>query len=397
MFFLLTVLLFVFSTAGCQNSKSEEQKESATLNPKSIDKGDYTILKRVRILDKVAFPESVEVFSYLIPEDWEYDGEIIWRMPGEHCQGNNNWFETHSKDNKYSLKVYPVYNWGITDTQQVNYFMQQAADQYCGFGNPMTAEQYLKEEFIPELGNPELVKIEKEEINPEVLEVRRKGDLEMRNYGMQVTTEMESIKVNLRWEDGTEGETLITLSNSKNVNVHPYLGVQNTNYSSMVQRVLVRYPGETKEKSDKLMRTIMTSIRTNDMYYKTVADFWVQVRQQSHMAHLDKLKMMNDYNRRMQQDFQNKQFEDRMAGMDANMRSWEARQASQDKAHSNFVKTIRGVETFTDNTGTFEMNSGYNYAWSRNDGSSFIISDNPNFDPSSVLQDQEWQLMKKEE
>lgn len=86
-----------------------------------------------------------------------------------------------------------------------------------------------------------------------------------------------------------------------------------------------------------------------------------------------------------------------MAAMDANMRSWEARQNSQDRQHEAFIKSIRGVETYQDATGTYEMNSNYNHAWSRGDGSSFIMTDNPNFDPSSVFQDQEWKQMKRVE
>lgn len=83
--------------------------------------------------------------------------------------------------------------------------------------------------------------------------------------------------------------------------------------------------------------------------------------------------------------------------MDANMRNWEASQQSQDRIHTNFVKAIREVETYKDETGRIELSSGYNHAWSRSDGSSFIMSDNPNFDPSSVFQDQQWKEMKKVE
>ena len=85
----------------------------------------------------------------------------------------------------------------------------------------------------------------------------------------------------------------------------------------------------------------------------------------------------------------------RLNDMDANMRSWEAKQLSQERMHTNFVKSIREVENFRDETGKVELSSGYNHAWSRSDGSSFIMSVNPNFDPSAVFQDQRWKEMKK--
>ena len=81
--------------------------------------------------------------------------------------------------------------------------------------------------------------------------------------------------------------------------------------------------------------------------------------------------------------------------MDASMRNWEAKQQSQDRSHSNFIKAIREVEHYRDESGKVELASGYSQAWSRSDGSSFILSNNPNFDPSSVLQDNRWQEMKK--
>ena len=80
--------------------------------------------------------------------------------------------------------------------------------------------------------------------------------------------------------------------------------------------------------------------------------------------------------------------------MDIELRNWEATQSSQDRMHTNFIKTIREVENYRDETGKYEMVSGYNHAWSRSDGTSFILSNNPNFDPSSVLQDQRCKEMK---
>ena len=84
-----------------------------------------------------------------------------------------------------------------------------------------------------------------------------------------------------------------------------------------------------------------------------------------------------------------------MKDMDTEMRTWEAKQSSQDKMHTDFIKTIREVENFSDETGKYEMMSGYNHAWSRGDGTSFVLSDNPNFDPAFVFKDQAWKQMKK--
>ncbi len=81
--------------------------------------------------------------------------------------------------------------------------------------------------------------------------------------------------------------------------------------------------------------------------------------------------------------------------MDMDLRSWEQSQNSQDRMHTNFIKTIREVENYQDATGKIELSSGYDHAWSRGDGNTFIMSNNPNFDPASVFQDQNWSEMKK--
>jgi hypothetical protein len=104
--------------------------------------------------------------------------------------------------------------------------------------------------------------------------------------------------------------------------------------------------------------------------------------------------MMDEQTRKMGEQAI-KSGQERLNNMDMNLRSWEERQNSQDRMHTNFIKTIREVENYQDETGKYELSSSYNHAWSRGDGSTFIMSNNPNFDPASVLQDQNWKEMKK--
>lgn len=82
-------------------------------------------------------------------------------------------------------------------------------------------------------------------------------------------------------------------------------------------------------------------------------------------------------------------------GSDRQMRNWERQQASNDQQHERAVKTIREVETWNDGSnGRVELTSGYDHAWSRGDGS-YVLTNSPNFDPSSVFQDQNWKPMQQ--
>ena len=79
---------------------------------------------------------------------------------------------------------------------------------------------------------------------------------------------------------------------------------------------------------------------------------------------------------------------------DLQQRTWEEGQASQDRIAEGWSQTLRGVETWKDPSGgSIELNSGYNEAWSRPDGS-YILSNDPLFDPNVALQE-DWKKLEK--
>ena len=142
-----------------------------------------------------------------------------------------------------------------------------------------------------------------------------------------------------------------------------------------------------------MLAVILGSIRTNTAWKNNVDAFWKQTRQNSNIIHRQKIQMMDEQTKAMGNAAIAKGAQN-LKSMDMNLRSWEEGQASQDRMNTSFIKAIREVETYQDVTGKIELSSGYNHAWSRGDGTSFILSNNPNFDPSSVFQDQRWTEMK---
>jgi hypothetical protein len=82
---------------------------------------------------------------------------------------------------------------------------------------------------------------------------------------------------------------------------------------------------------------------------------------EQHHVHIGNIKLIDERTRQIgNQAIQKGQ--QNAAAMDASMRSWEASQQSQDRIHTNFVKAIREVENYRDESGTFELSSGYNHA-----------------------------------
>lgn len=380
--------------AGKQNERASSlQKKSAGNFKEGVD---YTIFERVRVLDKIGFQQPAEAFSLLLPKGWKTEGEIIWTGPGTSCDGTNQRFSASSPDGKFSLNFYPSIMWSWMSNEQLRDFSRGSA--YCTFGQPMDAEHYIKNVFGPrELNNPQIGKITS---NPEVVtllaEKNDENRAELMSYGAaDVQYHQTAVTARLTWPGNKKGMALCGVSIAECIIPNTYNGTYDKSIATSAgQRVVFKYDGADEAEAEKMFAVIMGSIRTNPSWKNAVAGFWKTVRQQKQIVHLGRLRMMDEQTRQMGEAAIAKGNQ-RLKDMDTQMRTWESTQQSQDRIHTNFIKTIREVENYRDETGKIEMVSGYNHAWSRSDGSSFIMTNNPNFDPSSVLQDNRWKEMQK--
>ena len=402
--YLITFSAFLFGVISCQsrenNSNSYTHTSPEESSAKFTEGKDYNLFTRARVMDKTGFMQPVEAFSLLIPEGWKYEGDVMWTQPGNRCAGTNIEFKASSPDGKYSFELLPYYLWNFATDPNLAAIQQNSITPYCNYGEPLDAEKYIKQVFIPEdLGNPELIELKiNEEGAREMQEKSEKYRIEAGNYGNgQNNFYPSAINAKVKWPDGSEGIILCGILIMEKIIPNRYDGSYSKIFiTNAVERIVFKYPAGEGEKAASLLSVIMSSVRTNTPWKNSVDNFWLQTRQKSHVAHVGKIQMLDELTRQIgEQTIRNAQESQR--NLDANMRSWEARQASQDRMHTNFVKSIREVENYRDETGKVELSSGYNHAWSRSDGSSFIMSDNPNFDPSSVFRDQRWKEMKKVE
>lgn len=402
-FFISCLALLSVISCNAQN-KPVNNKNNPTTSTKAkatssnfIEGKDYVEFARARILDKVGFSQPVEAFSLLIPKSWKFDGGIMWTPPGAPCAGNNLSVKATSPDGKFIFDMLPNLAWNFDPIQgQMN--QSQANSEFCSYGEPMNAETYFKNVFARnELGNPEVISVK---ANPEGVQAMEQNNAKSRqeliSYGAsQVNYYPSAIYANVKWKNGTEGIVLCGINIIEGTVPNIYNGTSSKIFTTMAsERVVFVFPAVESDKAANMLSVIMGSIRTNTAWKKTVDDFWLGVRQQSNIAHIGRIKMNDEQTRQMGENAI-KKGQQNLDNMDANMRSWEASQQSGDRIHSNFVKAIREVENYRDETGKIELSSGYNHAWSRSDGSSFIMSNNSNFDPSAVFLDQRWQEMKK--
>ena len=399
----IVVILTLGSVSSCNSQSKPAAKgnnptaKNTKATAASYKEGeDYTEFQRVRILDKTGFSQPVEAFSLLIPKGWKYDGAIIWNQPGTSCAGINQFFKATSPDGKYSFEVFPYYTWGYNSDPQMQQFNQNNTTPTCGYGQPMDARNYFNAVFAKnELGNPTVVDIKE---NKDGLAAMRaameKGRQELMSYGAAgLEFYPSAIHANVKWNDGSKGIVTCGVTISEITMANNYTGTYSKIYTSVAsEKIVFRYP-ESEQNAANMLSVIMASMRTNTSWKKSVDDFWLSVRQQKQRDHIGRIQMMDEQTRQIGANAI-KKGQENLNAMDQNMRNWERSQQSQDRIHTSFIKAIREVETYRDENGVVELSSGYNHAWSRSDGSSFIMSNNPNFDPSSVFQDQRWKEMK---
>jgi hypothetical protein len=384
------------------------------MKPPSVshtEEKEFTEFTRARILDKVGFTQPVEAFSILIPKDWNFDGGIIWNPPGSLCAGINKGMKAVSPDGKFIFEMFPDYLWSFNSDPMAGQF-NQGGSQYCSYGEPMNAEAFFRNFFAPkELGNPEVVHIKEntEGVNS-LKESYEKMRQELMSYGSgQVNYYPSGIHARVKWQNSSEAIVICGVTIIENIVPNVYNGTYNKIYTSAAtERIVLMFPDGEYDKAANLISVMMGSIRTNTAWKSAVDNYWLGVRQKNNTVHIGQIRLIDDQTRKMKENMNKKRSQDiadmgksiikkgeqNLADMDANMRSWEASQQSNDRIHTNFVKAIREVETYRDESGVVELSSGYNHAWSKGDGSNFIMSNDPNFDPSKVFQDQSWTEMR---
>lgn len=274
----------------------------------------------------------------------------------------------------------------------------------------MSAEEYLRQVFVPNaLQGATVVEVK---ANPEAERVLAEQaaafQASARQYGGQADVRPSAISARVKWNDGTEGIVLISIRNVITSTQNMYTGeMQQLSMSTASERSWVRFPAARRAEAETFLANMKSSMRTNPAWKQAIEGYFNDLnRQQQRQHHIamaaidqNTRNMTAAHNQRMgdiaaQGAANTARHNDRMAAMDNNMRSWEQQQASQDRQHTRFVQTIREVETWQGSNGAVELSSGYDQAWSRDDGT-YILSNKPGFDPSAVFQDQRWTEMQR--
>lgn len=382
--------------------------------PRYTEGKDYLVLERCRFLDEQGFERPAEAFSVLLPKGWKHDGGVVWKGLNE-CRGemvSSRWSVT-SPDGAIRYTVLPGHSWGsASDPMMLQSMQMQAQQGGCEVGGPMDATTYMREVMGPRESQGATITEVKEntEVAREMECNAAKTKAAFEQWGGQAQLRPSAIIARLKWSDGTEGIALCSVLNVVTTLQNAYTGgMQQLTSSNAAERSILRFPAARREEAERLLATIRTSYRTNPQWKEAVEGYFARLRQQQDVMHRERMRALDEqtaantraHEQRMadiqaQGAANTARHNDRMAAMDQQMRSWEQQQTAQDRQHTQFIKAIREVETWNDGpNGRVELTSGYDHAWSRGDGT-YILTNSPNFDPSSVLQDQAWKPMVME-
>lgn len=381
---------------------------------------DFVVLERKRFFDDKGYIQAVEAFSLLVPRGWRSEGGVQWKNPFN-CAGevyapflrvsSPEGSQVSSPRGGITYNSLPMQVWGSSSDPGMRQNMQMMAQQGgCAVAPPMSAEQYLRQVLAPrDFDNPTIVSVEaNQEVIQQMLAKSEKHRATAQSMGMNMDIRADAVLARLKWADGSEGIGFTTVSNFTNTMQNTYTGgMQQLSTSVAGERSFVRYPAARRKEGEQFIAMLRSSYRSNPEWERSIEAFSLRMREwrdQNHqqvMAGLEanRQQMIAGHQQRMA-DIQQRgaantaAFNQRMGGMDQNMRAWESRQSSSDRMHTAFVQSIRGVETWQGAGGAVELSSGYENAWTRGDGT-YILSNKPGFDPAAAFQDQAWQPLKR--
>lgn len=412
----VVALLACSNSSGGTPAYSNEQDQVEGGNdqqPRFTEGKDYVVLERVRFLDTQGFERPSEAFSVLLPKGWTHEGGIHWKGLNE-CRAEmvtSRWGAA-SPDGAIRYQVLPNHSWSsASDPMMMQMLQMQAGQGGCEVGNPMDATSYMKQVMVErDLQGATVTEVkENTEVARELERKAMQNKVAFEQWGGQAQLYTSAIMARLKWADGSEGIAFCSVVNVVMATMDQYTGAmqQNTN-SSAADRCVMRFPANRRDEAERVLASIQGSYATNPQWSEAVNGYLLQVRNmqdQQHHQRMAALEVAKAADRRGHEQRMNDisaagaantaRHNERMAGYDQQMRTWEQQQASQDRQHTQFVKTIREVETWNDGSnGRVELTSGYDHAWSRGDGS-YVLTNSPNFDPSSVFQDQAWKPMQQ--
>jgi hypothetical protein len=351
-----------------------------------VEGKDYVVLERLRVMDAYGFGQPITAYSILVPKGWKSEGGITWKV-GETCMPESieNRLTAQSPDGAYRLDVFPQQEWDWwDDPMMLQMQMQQQqnpAFRRCPIGRPLDAAGVLQGPVAQRTGARVMSVEPNEELGQVMRQQAQAANQQYQQAGVELESRPSAAIATLAYPDGSTGVAVAAVTMLVSWAPNYTTGGKSASYQvQAVTEVALKAPPGKDAEARQLLATVISSTRVNPNWQNAVAQIVQNIRNVE-MAETAKRAAIQreaqEYSAQLQQ------------------RTWEAGQQSRDRIASEWGRTLRGVDVWNDGSGSsIELNAGYNEAWSRPDGT-YILSNDPLFDPNVVLQE-DWKRLQKQ-
>jgi hypothetical protein len=382
---LLVVVALACGSATESPVGTDAQAATPSAGKKFVEGKDYVVLERVRVMDEHGFGQPIAAYSFLVPRGWKSQGGITWKV-GETCmpEAIENRVTVRSPDGAYQLDVFPQKEWDWwDDPMMLQTQMQQQQNpvfRRCTISRPMDAAAFLQGPMAQMTG-ARVTNVEpSEQLGKLMREQAQQANQMYQQAGVNLENRPSAAIGTLAWPNGSVGVALAGVSMLVRGCRTSRPAGQSASYQCVATtEVAVKVPAGRDAEARQILATAVTSTRINPSWQNAVAQIVQNVRNVEMVETAKRAAIQREaqeYSAQLQQ------------------RTWEGAQASRDRINEGWGQTLRGVETWSDGSGSsVELHAGYNEAWSRPDGT-YILSNDPLFDPNVVLQE-DWKRLEK--
>ncbi len=358
-----------------QNAESKQQ----ALSPKKSGSDKFLRFKSFSYIDQQG--TGLEAFSFLMPAEWMFEGGMTWLLDNP-MMPSVSAFRVFNPNGREEFEVFPNHSfYWTTNNQQMSLF--PPGSRYFGsvVKQPVTAQVALKEIVLPEQrGGFQGLTILKNENLPELPAAigagQQQAGVVSSATGAKLRISYVSGRVPMEEEFYGVVETM----------TFPTQGMYGISYNTLwYLDYIFSFKAEAGnlEKNTKIFQTIVSSFKVNPRWYAKYSNIIVYLAQQQ----ITRIRNIGEFSRMLSM------MSDQMR--EENLAQFEARGEVYVRVSRQFSDNILGIDRYYDpyEGREVELPSGYNYAWSNNNGE-YIVTDNPDLNPN-VGSNLHWELMPK--
>jgi len=371
--FIFPVMLAASVFLSCGSSSSSNKLEGN-------DPSKVLRFKKYTYIDQQG--TGLPAYSFLMPSDWAYEGGITWILDNPAMPAVSA-FRVYDPKGKAEFEVFAnhCYFW-TTNLQLLGMF--PPGTKYFGstVKKPVTAQKALRNIILSEYRNRfQDLKVIKDEDFPELPKALGAGQL-AQGYGSSGATGAK-LRVSYSQNGIPMEEEFYAVVESM---TFPVQGMYGTTYNTIwyVDYVFsFKAEKEKLESNTQVFQTITSSLKVNPQWYAKYSNVIEYLAQQQ----ITRIKSVGEFSRMLSQ------MSDQIS--DEKMQQFESRGDVYDKVSQKFSDNTLGIDRYYDphEGREVELPSGYNHAWSNNNGE-YIVSDNPNFNPN-VGSNLDWKPLER--